>query len=187
MAHRWCKPLSIEGIPKKVRDSAFEKLVEVRDMINLKGNKFVSLGPITIFQTDLEDVIEHVKASTKETKSKSKDRDDIPKEIKNTIDRLKEEQDLTQKEIKKLERELRTKEFKLMEKDKKIRHLEQQAKILGNQRHCTRVKQKFEKNYEKFLETLNDDLLYLELEDKKDIKVLLENMSETIVSTINKL
>lgn len=187
MANRWCKPQPIEGIPKKVIDSAYEKLIEVREMIKLKDYKFVSLGTITIFQTDLEDSIEQVKASTKETKKRNKDNEDLPEEIKVTLERLKEEQKLTQKEIKQLERQLRKKEFKYMESDKKIKHLEQQAKVLGKLRYRIRIKQKFEKNYENFFEVLNDDLLDLEIEDKKDIKNLLNNMSEVIQETLKKL
>lgn len=84
-------------------------------------------------------------------------------------------------------KELRKSEFKKLDINEQIQHLEQQAKVLGNQRYRDKLKHEFETSYEKFFQTLNTELLDLEKEDKQDIRVLLENMSAIIKDTIYKL
>lgn len=71
--------------------------------------------------------------------------------------------------------------------DKQIERLEKEVNILDNKRHLDKIKSKFESSYQKFFESLNNELHLLETSDKQYIKVLLENMSALINDTIGRL
>lgn len=167
-------------------ESLYATINEAIDVIKPERHEFIPLGTIIIVKSDLEEPIEQVKVHSK--KSSKKDvSDDVPEEIKNAINGLKIDHDLTQKEINRLTKELRKSEFKKLDINEQIQHLEQKAKILGNQRYRDKLKHEFESNYEKFFQSLSTELLDLEKKDKQDIRVLLENMSAIIKDTIYKL
>ena len=188
MPQRLYRPLAdIERIPKNMVESAYSTISGVIDIFNPKRNEFIPIGPITIIRTDLKEPIKQVKVSTNEKSSKSKDTIQIPEEMIITLERLRVEQDLTQKEINQIKKELKNKEVKNLEINKRIEHLEQKAKILGDKRRKNKIKQKFERHYENFFGTLNDDLLDLDDRDKQDIKVRLEDMYAIIQTTITRL
>lgn len=187
MPQRMYLPLSkLDRIPKNVFESLYSTINEAIDVIKPERHEFILLGTIIIVKSDLEEPIEQVKVYSKKD-SKNNDSVDVPEEIKNAINRLKIDHDLTQKEIIRLTKELRKSEFEKLDINKQIQHLEKRAKVLGNQRYRDKLKREFETNYEKFFQTLSTELLDLEKKDKQDIRVLLENMSAIIKDTIYKL
>ncbi len=179
---RLYRPISSEGISNDASNIA----TKLMRMVNLKGGEILQLGPIGIFPIDFSDPIDFVNVLTKNI-NKKKARDEFSEEINIELERLKKEQDLTQREIDKLKRELRKKEIKKLEVDQQIEIIQRRAKDLGDERRRTKIKQKFDSEYRKFFEILNDDLLDLKNEDKEDTKVRLKNMNEMIKTMIKKL
>ncbi|MDR3666551.1 MAG: hypothetical protein P4L35_06900 [Ignavibacteriaceae bacterium] len=88
--------------------------------------------------------------------------EDIPQEIQKEIEALKIEHDLTQKEINQLIRKTQKGEIKKLELEKQIEYLKTQASKLGDHRRRKRIKDRFNKAYNKFFFVLNTDLYDLD-------------------------
>lgn len=86
-----------------------------------------------------------------------------------------------------MKKELEKEEINLLDISQQIEHLKREASILKKQRQQKKIRNKFEKKYEDFNEILNSDMLLLEPNDRKEIKVLLENVSAVIKDTVSKL
>lgn len=151
-----------------------------------RQNQFLKIGDYVCLK---------IKAELKEITGTPKEKDiKKPKEksaeqlkIEETLKRLKEEKDLTNKIVKELEKELKEAIKEGLEQDKMISFLEHRANILRDERQQEKIQKNFESNYNKFINTLNSDLNDLDEAKKQEIKDSLISLSATIEETINDL
>jgi hypothetical protein len=155
------------------------------DVLNLKPHQFLSLGKFILLSNNRREIAEQVSLLLKEQSKKNQPK--ISEEIQSTVGRLKIVHDLTQKQINQLIRETKKKEIKKLELEQQIEHLKKQASILGDDRRRQRIKDQFNKAYNKFFTALNSDLYTLDSSDRQEITSKLEAMCGGINDTLDGL
>jgi len=170
-----------------------DQLQEVSDLINtkwdnlkVKSHQFVHFGKYIVLHNIASEIAEQVSVHLKD-QSKTKSPKDIPPELKDEIEELKVKLDLTQKEINQLLKEVKKKEILQLELDKKLVHIRTLASKLSDHRFRQKVKQQFDKAYNKFFIALNTDLYELDQETKTELVINLEFMLGAINDTTDGL
>lgn len=113
--------------------------------------------------------------------------EEFAKEFRSTIRKIKQKLKLTNKQIRELKRELNKSEVKQMELTNQIKHIEGMAKAKKKQSNLEKVYRNYMKRYQAFSESLNNDILKLEVQHKEDIKVTLQKIEKVIQEYQGKL
>jgi hypothetical protein len=156
-----------------------EQLLELKTEVKPKDYQGIAMDGYIIFEGDYNP---NAIVTYKVPRKIDYEFDKFPKEIREDVQRLQAEYNLTKKQLKELHRKIQELDLKL---DKQNKALIKLVNGIKEKEKNDKKLENFDKLYSKFFESLSSDLTSYDLETKLEIKKKLIKLVQLIEDTIN--